>query len=174
MMILNKKKYRKNFCKLYKDELVDKKIVTSVMSLLKRLPYDNVGIYYPMDHEVKILSLLNVSDKFFSLPVIFENNIRFCRYEYNTILCEGKYGIQIPKFIEYAYPEILIIPGKAFDFSGSRIGSGKGFYDNFLQNNKINVTIGVCYNHQLHVYIQQSICDKKMNYVITEESIICT
>lgn len=44
---------------------------------------------------------------------------------------------------------LMIVPGLAFDKTGSRIGYGKGFYDRFLSTHPVKYTIGICYDAQL-------------------------
>jgi 5-formyltetrahydrofolate cyclo-ligase len=50
-------------------------------------------------------------------------------------LPSGRYGIPSPSDATVVSPEsidLIIVPGLAFDFSGSRIGRGGGYYDRFL------------------------------------------
>lgn len=59
-----------------------------------------------------------------------------------------------------------------FDNEKNRLGFGKGYYDRYLENTKIN-KIGICFNEQI---LEKELLpiehyDIKMNYVITEKII---
>lgn len=63
---------------------------------------------------------------------------------------------------------LMIVPGICFDQNGGRIGYGKGFYDNYL--NDINpYKMGICFKEQLLINesIELSENDIKMNEIIT-------
>jgi 5-formyltetrahydrofolate cyclo-ligase len=67
-------------------------------------------------------------------------------------------------------PEVLIVPGVAFDSTGARLGRGKGYYDRFLESFK-GETIGVCYNESLVEGIPMHEHDKHLDTIITEDKI---
>jgi 5-formyltetrahydrofolate cyclo-ligase len=56
--------------------------------------------------------------------------------DYDRDLVEGTFGILEPREDlpsgEAPEPELLLIPGTAFDERGGRVGRGKGYYDRFL------------------------------------------
>ena len=71
-------------------------------------------------------------------------------------------------------PELVFIPGLAFDINGYRIGFGKGHYDKYFAN-KVQLgykflLIGVCCNMQ--TYIPREIHDIKMDYIIFNQNIL--
>lgn len=69
-------------------------------------------------------------------------------------------------------PEIVLIPGLAFDASGTRLGRGKGYFDRALENNKTTLKIGVGFEVQLLDSLPQEEHDVKMDFVVTEKRII--
>ncbi len=85
----------------------------------------------------------------------------------------GAYGIPEPEECikaDVADIDIALIPGIAFDKSGSRIGFGKGYYDRFLLEFK-GIKAGICYDFQVLDEIPSSEHDIKMDMIITEKRI---
>ncbi len=66
--------------------------------------------------------------------------------------------------------DIFIIPGRAFDLSGNRLGRGFGCYDIFLKNVK-GRKIALAYEQQL-TKIPAEKHDEKVDIIITEKRII--
>lgn len=67
--------------------------------------------------------------------------------------------------------DVVLVPGIAFDKSGTRIGFGKGCYDMFLpQTNAIK--IGYCYDFQVCEQIPADEHDVSMGYLLTERGLI--
>ena len=81
--------------------------------------------------------------------------------------------------------DLILVPGVAFDRSGSRLGYGKGFYDFFLSSllktrvkqEKDNVShgpaiVGLAFSLQMVDSIPQDFWDVRMEKVVTEGEII--
>lgn len=87
---------------------------------------------------------------------------------------KGLYGIpepEVPVFVDFSFPDLIVIPGLAFDKSGNRLGFGKGYYDRFLSQSS-GKKAGLCYFFQLVDKIPSEPHDMKMDMVITENGII--
>jgi 5-formyltetrahydrofolate cyclo-ligase len=71
---------------------------------------------------------------------------------------------------------LLLIPGRAFDRSGHRLGRGGGYYDRFLADAEPGgVTVGVGYALQLRSHIPIDDLDRPVQIVITDsETCFCT
>ena len=67
--------------------------------------------------------------------------------------------------------DAVIVPGRAFDPSGNRIGRGKGYYDNFLKSTHFQ-KIAAGYSFQLFDRVPSDSHDIPLDYVVTEETII--
>ena len=87
---------------------------------------------------------------------------------------KGAFGIFEPvkkKYFDPAMVDIFIVPGLAFDESGSRLGFGKGYYDKLLKNTK-GKKIGFLYDFQLVNLVKKEPHDILMDYLITESRVI--
>lgn len=63
---------------------------------------------------------------------------------------------------------VALIPGVAFDTSGHRVGSGRGYYDRFLARYG-GIKVGLAYAMQIVVYIPTASHDVAMDVLVTEE-----
>ena len=93
--------------------------------------------------------------------------------DFKKELRENRVGFKEPygPFIRPVNPQkiqLMVLPGVAFDMSGNRIGYGKGFYDQFLFQNKMAILIGLAFDFQVIESIPSEEHDIKMNKIITE------
>lgn len=89
-------------------------------------------------------------------------------------LKKGAYGILEPetvKPVDENEPDLIIVPGIAFDRQCRRIGFGKGYYDKLLKSTQA-FTVGLCYEFQLLGEIPADSHDIPMDMVITEKQIL--
>jgi 5-formyltetrahydrofolate cyclo-ligase len=70
--------------------------------------------------------------------------------------------------VDPAQVELWIIPGVAFDLSGSRIGYGKGFYDRLLSRSVKGILTGIAFDLQLVDRIPVEAHDVRMDQIVTE------
>ena len=68
--------------------------------------------------------------------------------------------------------DLVLVPGVVFDFSGNRIGYGKGFYDRFLKNIPGQTRFGLAYRFQVLESVPSSETDAKTGRIITEDGAI--
>lgn len=134
----------------------------------------SVCIYMDAFFEVEtggIIDDLQKLDKEIIFPIsdVKTNTLTLCRDcgEFKR----GAYGILEPKVLDevsYTYPELVIVPGLAFDEKKNRLGFGAGYYDRFLSENK-GIKIGLCYDFQIMGSIPTDEHDIKMDLVISEK-----
>ncbi len=60
-----------------------------------------------------------------------------------------------------------LVPGVAFDRSGSRLGHGHGFYDRLLESAD-GIKIGICFESQISGRLPSEKHDGRMDFIITE------
>lgn len=83
----------------------------------------------------------------------------------------GAYGIAEPTgelFTGYATIDIAVIPGVAFDFSGHRLGHGRGYYDKLLPKLTTTVKAGICFPFQVVEEVPTEPFDIPMDIIITK------
>ncbi len=135
----------------------------------------SIGLYVPMEYEPDLMNLLQINpDKIFALPKIINGALQFVQCEAVISLEQSiKFSLlQEPLGNKVILPNLLIIPGIAFDIKGYRLGLGKGHYDRYLSKNNNIKTIGVCFGDNLLERLPNEDHDCKMDYIITEHSII--
>ena len=81
----------------------------------------------------------------------------------------GRAGLGSPPFL----PDLMIIPGLAFDLSGGRLGYGGGYYDRFLQAGLDCPRMGLCFDFQLVSALPLDPWDQRVHYLCTEERLLC-
>ncbi len=147
------------------DNEPDCKIIneTVLHALRTKLPALSVGIAYP-----KIYNNLDI--KYY----IYEKQI-------HGPLVKNRYGIFEPNPKSCGpniTPNILLIPGLAFNSKGYRLGYGRGFFDSFLNNsrkdNEVLAAIGVAYDFQYVDHDFQELHDHSMDVVCYESHLLIT
>lgn len=71
--------------------------------------------------------------------------------------------------------EVVIAPGLAFDLSGTRIGSGAGYYDRWLGSNRLcPVVVGAGFDFQVvwDVRLPAESFDERMDWVVTNREVV--
>jgi 5-formyltetrahydrofolate cyclo-ligase len=92
-------------------------------------------------------------------------------------LVPGPFGIPAP-VVDPALdgkPELLdlvVVPGKAFDPRGNRLGRGGGYYDRFLSRTVARKVIGLAFSWQIVQELPIESWDVPMDAVVTERGVI--
>tara|TARA_B100000941_G_scaffold8973_1_gene5671 strand:- start:392 stop:934 length:543 start_codon:yes stop_codon:yes gene_type:complete len=178
-----KSKLRDKVLKLRKNN--SKKLIdinpSNIYSYFKKKNYNLkiIGGYYPINHEIDDLEILNyffLKGSLISLPKIKKKNqMEFYKWNKNEPLLLNKYGIPEPDTANKVYPDILFIPLVAFDKELNRLGYGGGFYDRYIQKiSKIKkiIKVGLAFSFQKLKTVPVNKHDKKLDIIITEKDII--
>jgi len=102
-----------------------------------------------------------------------EEEIKLVKFTSWNDLKPGKFGILEPrtKIKRQKSPDVVIVPGVAFDLQGYRIGYGKGYYDRLLKKLKAK-RIGICFDIQIIEKIPKHGHDERLDSVITEKRMV--
>lgn len=76
--------------------------------------------------------------------------------------------------MRYFSPDLVLIPGVAFDWDGYRLGYGGGYYDRFLPDGQLQgaLLIGLAFEFQLLPELPRENWDQPVHAVITEKDIL--
>jgi 5-formyltetrahydrofolate cyclo-ligase len=92
------------------------------------------------------------------------------------LACEfqtGALGIREPMGTTIApSPDLVLVPGLAFDTTGARLGRGKGFYDRWLAANPTVPSVGICFKCQIVESLPFEAHDARVSAIVTDEGIL--
>lgn len=107
------------------------------------------------------------------LPKVFGKDLRlFHVRNMAEDLAPGTFGVLEPlphcEEVPLDRPTFHVIPGVVFDWSGNRIGYGKGYYDRFLKQLPPDaVTVGLAFDCQIVDSIPSEPTDVPLQYLVT-------
>ncbi|MCB0280622.1 MAG: 5-formyltetrahydrofolate cyclo-ligase [Calditrichaeota bacterium] len=65
-------------------------------------------------------------------------------------------------------PDLILVPGVAFDHEKNRLGYGAGYYDRFLAERKNSKTLGLAFDFQIVEKIETEMHDIKLDAIVTD------
>lgn len=151
---------------------------TLLFSRLNNFQSSRIALFVSLKSEIQtdslIHQLLEANRHEVLLPrVEGERVMRFYRYTGRKDELElSEMKIWEPKCprSQALIPDIIILPGIAFDYQGGRVGQGGGFYDTYLSKfgDNIQRTIGFAYDFQLlQEKVPMSEHDKAIDELVT-------
>jgi 5-formyltetrahydrofolate cyclo-ligase len=79
---------------------------------------------------------------------------------------------QCPLLASHAVPDLILVPGQAFDRQGGRLGRGLGYYDRLLSSLPVTVCrLGVFFSWQEVVRVPREAHDQLLQGIITEKEL---
>lgn len=125
-----------------------KAIILHIENFFRQHPFGIVGCYFPIRNEIDLRSvLIRLKDggiiKTLALPRITEGKMRYCVWEPTQDLIKDDANIPAPNVLKEVRPHCLLIPCLAVDKQGYRLGYGGGWYDRYLSQVDIELTVGV-------------------------------
>lgn len=134
-----------------------------------------IGAFAPIQHEpVWNLSLEAQLDDFLSFNCFEDQTMFFRKSRLDELVSGSDFGVPIlcpKKTAPKVSPEILLIPGLGFSKNGTRLGRGKGFYDQYLSEHKGLIKIGLCFEEQVLDSLPKESHDVDMDFIITDSKI---
>ena len=127
----------------------------------------NVMLYYPLEYEVNLLSLVNDNKKFY-LPRVNGKNLDVCEYHKNDELKQSPLKIYEPvgQSVDSNILDLIIVPALMVDKEGFRLGYGGGYYDRFLSKNPDIKTLCAIPKQLYADLLPHDVYDVKIDYVI--------
>lgn len=138
----------------------------------------NICLYMPVNNEVDITLLADDAwedGKTLWLPKTSENMMGFFKFNHDTALSAGTYGVLEPVSDEKLEPDaetLVLMPGVAFSPDGGRVGYGGGYYDKYLNKWDICKTAAVCFSFQILEELPMEEHDVKPDIIVCETGCI--
>ena len=133
----------------------------------------DILIYWSMADEVQTPAFIErwaAAGKRFYLPSIQGDELVVKAYNGTDGLVDGEqFGIPEPDgpvISDLSHIDLVIVPGRAFDRDGHRLGRGRGFYDRLLPQIPQAVKAGVCFECQMLPCVPADENDIKMDVMI--------
>lgn len=99
----------------------------------------------------------------------------FCRLDEGAALVPGPLRVLQPERIEElrgAAPDLVVVPGVAFDRDGGRVGHGAGYYDGLLARfAPAAFKVGLAFEFQVFDRVPVEAHDVRVDAVVTERSV---
>jgi 5-formyltetrahydrofolate cyclo-ligase len=138
----------------------------------------SVCAYYPFKSEVDVRCLIkDLVDAGYEiyLPCFDINGFKFRLFSGESDLSAGQLGVMEPskssKLLDPSDAKFVIVPGRAFDISGNRLGRGNGGYDYWIsaqrEANPDTEFLGVCFECQVIREVPVEGHDEVMDDVVT-------
>lgn len=156
-------------------------ICEKIFEMVKDREPSIISLFLSMPDEVRtghLVDLLWAQGKHEVVVPRVEDKTTMCFYTHlpNKELKRSNYGILEPIDAPSAerIPQIMIVPGVAFDLEGGRVGYGRGYYDRFFAKHKDVITdrIAICYDLQILDKVPMDEYDQRMHSIVTEERVI--
>lgn len=142
-----------------------------------------IAAYMSLPEEISTLHLLKwawLEQKLVYLPRLTpgeKGKMDFYKCSGFNELKKGRFGLLEPA-VEMdsgdSVPDLVLVPGLAFDYHGNRLGYGGGYYDRFLTRKPQwqQVCYGVAFRRQIHAELPSEEHDVKMRGIFTDEGLI--
>ena len=159
-----------------KKNLKSKKVSKNLLDLFKsqNVIHKKIGVFHPLADEADILSEIRSLNLLFPKIISKDGGMIFKESQIEELVEEEFLGkvFKVPSCSAPIYlPEVMVIPGLAFDRKGQRLGRGKGFYDRYLEN-FLDIKIGVCFHQQLLSELPTEKHDQRVGILVTDKEII--
>lgn len=137
--------------------------------------------YWPLPGEMdvrRLLGRLEGMEKELALPRVVKADVplQFLKWKAGDPLKDGKRGTREPADRKSVVtPDLVLVPGLAFDKSGGRVGYGGGFFDRTLELLRAQgevIAIGVGFKEQLIDAVPRAKHDALVDYVATDARLI--
>ncbi len=166
--------YRLSISSTFSRYIYENIIVEKLREITDRLAPKSIGLYYPIKGEVDIRPLITyfigIKMKVF-FPIIKDKLLKWGELHSWADGYLNDMGIWEPMNLSEEIPEVVLVPGVAFDYQGFRIGYGGGFFDRFFAMNPV-LGIGVTFDRCFFPYFSfVEDHDVRLGLVVSEKRI---
>ncbi len=133
-----------------------------------------VAAYFPIAGEPDIREFLNWAldnQVRILLPVVAGESLNWVHFDGKTEFGELGFEEGTGKPAPLSSADAAFVPALAVDYSGNRLGKGKGYYDKALAGSKIK-TIAVVFDEEILMQIPAEPHDKKVSAAISASKLL--
>ena len=137
-----------------------------------------IALYYALPGEVQTADFVERwhGRKRILLPIVQGDDLVLRPYAGSESLHKGAYDIWEPSLDDRTEatvpkPDLIIVPGIAFDRRLNRLGRGRGYYDRLLSDLTLPC-IGLAFSFQLFDQIPVDTHDRRMTAVVTDREVL--
>ena len=177
------KKAAREFVRKRKKQMTVEEIKAKSKKILERLlkepcflQAETLYCYVSYNQEVMTKPLISQAlamGKKVAVPKVIGEEMEFIYLNSLDELARGYQGIEEPTGTTVAKEDrvLMILPGLAFDEQGNRVGYGGGFYDRYLNRNRMNnyIKVAVGFDFQVVEHLEMEECDELVDIILTEE-----
>lgn len=177
------KKAAREFVRKRKKQMTVEEIKAKSKKILERLlkepcflQAETLYCYVSYNQEVMTKPLISralAMGKKVAVPKVIGEEMEFIYLNSLDELARGYQGIEEPTGTTVAKEDrvLMILPGLAFDEQGNRVGYGGGFYDRYLNRNRMNnyIKVAVGFDFQVVEHLEMEECDELVDIILTEE-----
>ena len=151
-------------------------VVSHLKSMVRS--YRSVASYQALQDEVSLMGLQeSCPNVTWVYPKVDLEKLRFYQCQSSDDFEEGAFGVLEPcrdadSEVALAACDAVLVPGRAFDRRGQRLGRGRSYYDRVLKEFE-GQKVGVCYSQQVwEEDLPVQAWDVAMDVVVTEKYIL--
>ena len=143
-----------------------------IISNNNQSPVHVIGGFSPIQKEVHWFESLFLKSQRIAVPhIIDEENMKFFEVGIDEVINqELDLSLTDAQQKLPCEPNLLLVPGLAFDKELNRLGRGRGYYDRYLKSFE-GIKVGICFEKQIIETIPTEAFDMKLDYLITEKNI---
>jgi len=135
-----------------------------------------IALYAPLQNEIDtalLFAAARAAGKRVQYPLVCGEQLMFQEVTTLEQLSRGSFGILEPcsrgAGQVQTVPDLMVVPGVAFDLRGHRVGFGKGYYDRYLAGlHQLPFLVGLCHEFQLCDQVPAEGHDIRMHCLVTE------
>ena len=161
----------------------DEAICKSFTSLVSYRYAENVLMYYPKAFEIDVRPIMHkalADGKRVAFPRCAPDgspNMEFHFVNSDDDLEVGIFKIKAPKegcekFDKSVAkgPTVILVPALSFDKHGYRLGYGKGFYDRYIDKNRMTA-VGIIYSDCIEDKLPKGRYDLSVHFMVTDKGV---
>lgn len=146
----------------------------ALLALLHRelSPGSPVAVFAPMPTEIGFGSHFAEIAHTFQLayPRVEDGTLAFRACDESALVpVPGSKLREPPGDAPEVVPHAVVVPGRAFDLRGARLGRGRGYYDRALASAGSALLLGYCHATQVVDRVPELAHDRRVQWLVTDE-----